>query len=236
MARLSVPCLLRQALFSEFLCLYTKSSDQTPCPPPSKFEKREAFYSALCSHCHFALAPGSVVSLSTRAQPELTSHAGPFWLLRLQLVSCDSDDECDEVCGVHPKRYQDGSFIGGVEGGSCGEHVGWVSAGGACAGGWDTDEFPDSFPYYCGTAAADDNEMANMYGCFGGSLGHSGYTAGATSSSCGCPDWEGDPFYLTVSKGRTGAFLPFVCCRARSFYIFLTVKSTSRRSSCLSCR
>ncbi|CAM9245597.1 unnamed protein product [Pylaiella littoralis] len=115
-----------------------------------------------------------------------------------KLVSCDSDDECDEVCGVHPKRYQDGSFIGGVEGGSCGEHVGWVSAGGACAGGWDTGEFPDSFPYYCGTAAADDNEMANMYGCFGGSLGHSGYTAGATNSSCGCPDWEGDPFYLTA--------------------------------------
>ena len=64
-----------------------------------------------------------------------------------------------------------------------------MSAGGACAGGWTTGEFPDDFPYYCGESVTD-GQRANMYGCHGGALAHSGYTPGADSTVCGCPDWE----------------------------------------------
>lgn len=64
-----------------------------------------------------------------------------------------------------------------------------MSAGGACAGGWSTGEFPDNFPFYCGEPVKD-GQLHNMYGCHGGALAHSGYTPGAKDSACGCPLWE----------------------------------------------
>lgn len=67
---------------------------------------------------------------------------------------------------------------------------GQVSAGGACAGGWTTGEFPDAFPFYCGTTVTN-GHVANMYGCNSGPLAQSGYTPGANNDVCGCPDWEG---------------------------------------------
>lgn len=70
-----------------------------------------------------------------------------------------------------------------------GIQINQVSAGGACAGGWTTGEFPDAFPFYCGEEVKD-GQRHNMYGCSGGALAHSGYTPGADSTACGCPDWE----------------------------------------------
>lgn len=66
-----------------------------------------------------------------------------------------------------------------------------VSAGGACAGGWSSGEFPDAFPFLCGTPVAS-GQRANMYGCNVGALAHSGYTPGADDTVCGCPDWEAE--------------------------------------------
>lgn len=65
-----------------------------------------------------------------------------------------------------------------------------VSAGGACAGGWVSNEFPDSFPFHCGDSV-NNGQRANMYGCNVGPLAHSGYTPGADDEVCGCPDWVG---------------------------------------------
>ena len=50
----------------------------------------------------------------------------PFFV---QPVACESDATCQqgEICGVHPQRWADGSYRGGVEQGSCGTHVAWVS-------------------------------------------------------------------------------------------------------------
>lgn len=64
-----------------------------------------------------------------------------------------------------------------------------VSAGGACAGGWTTGEFPDAFPFYCGESVTN-GQRANMYGCNSGPLAESGYTLGANDNVCGCPDWQ----------------------------------------------
>ena len=75
-----------------------------------------------------------------------------------------------------------------------------VSAGGACAGGWTTGEFPDAFPFFCGESVTD-GMRANMYGCHGGALAHSGYTPGADSTACGCPDWiKDDVFAPSISE------------------------------------
>lgn len=71
--------------------------------------------------------------------------------------------------------------------------VGWsgqVSAGGACAGGWTSGEFPDAFPFHCGSPVTN-GQRANMYGCNSGPLAQSGYTPGAQDDVCGCPDWVG---------------------------------------------
>lgn len=52
----------------------------------------------------------------------------PWCPVPLQQVICTSDSECkDQTCGVHPQRWADGSYKGGVTQGSCGEHVAWVS-------------------------------------------------------------------------------------------------------------
>lgn len=73
-----------------------------------------------------------------------------------------------------------------------------MSAGGACAGGWVSGEFPDAHPFFCGQSVTN-GMRANMYGCHGGAYAHSGYTPGASDTSCGCPDWESEPYGLTVS-------------------------------------
>lgn len=45
-----------------------------------------------------------------------------------QPVECMTDEDCPgQTCGVHPQRWADGSYKGGVIQGSCGEHVAWVS-------------------------------------------------------------------------------------------------------------
>lgn len=116
-----------------------------------------------------------------------------------QPITCTSDSDCgDLICGVHPQRWATGAYKGGVTQGSCGEHIAWVSAGGACAGGWETDVFPDAHPFFCG-ASVTNGMRANMYGCHGGAYAHSGYTPGASSTSCGCPDWEAKPYEIKVS-------------------------------------
>lgn len=54
----------------------------------------------------------------------------PPLVLAAQPVACEEDSECTasgEICGVHPQRWADGSYRGGVEQGSCGTHVAWVS-------------------------------------------------------------------------------------------------------------
>lgn len=105
-------------------------------------------------------------------------------------IPCEQDADCGgDTCGVHPQRWADGSYKAGVEQGSCGTHIAWVSAGGACAGGWSSGQFPDEFPFYCGSPVTG-GQRANMYGCNVGMLAHSGYTLGATDEVCGCPDWE----------------------------------------------
>ncbi|CAM9887997.1 unnamed protein product, partial [Choristocarpus tenellus] len=112
-------------------------------------------------------------------------------------VECEDDDVCSSfgagICGVHPQRWANGAYRGGVQKGSCGKHVAWVSAGGACAGGWTEGEFPDDFPFYCGTPM-NYGVKATLIGCKGhdgySQYSHSGYTPGASSTSCGCPDWE----------------------------------------------
>lgn len=49
-----------------------------------------------------------------------------------QPVLCSDDSECNgQTCGVHPQRWADGSYKGGVEQGSCGKHVAWVRGKGA---------------------------------------------------------------------------------------------------------
>ncbi|CAN0242350.1 unnamed protein product, partial [Hapterophycus canaliculatus] len=113
-------------------------------------------------------------------------------------VACSKDADCGgETCGVHPQRWADGSYKGGVEQNSCGKHIAWVSAGGACAGGWVDGEFPDAYPFFCG-AEVTGGMRANMYGCHGGAYAHSGYTPGADTTACGCPEWENPPFSLTA--------------------------------------
>ena len=115
-----------------------------------------------------------------------------------QPIKCTSDADCgDLICGVHPQRWANGDYKGGVEQGSCGEHIAWVSAGGACAGGWISGKFPDSFPFHCG-AEVTYGTRANMYGCYGDKYAHSGYTPGADTTACGCPDWESAPYNLKV--------------------------------------
>lgn len=124
----------------------------------------------------------------------------PTWDRRRppQPVKCESDADCAGItCGVHPQRWANGAYKGGVEQGSCGDHIAWVSAGGACAGGWTTGEFPDAHPFFCGESVAN-GMRANMYGCHGGEFAHSGYTPGASDTSCGCPDWENDNYGLKV--------------------------------------
>lgn len=64
-----------------------------------------------------------------------------------------------------------------------------VSAGGACAGGWESGVFPDGFPFYCGTEV-NGGQRSNLYGCNSLNLAHSGYTPGANDDACGCPEWE----------------------------------------------
>lgn len=100
---------------------------------------------------------------------------------------------------MHPQRWADGSYRGGVTQGSCGEHIAWVSAGGACAGGWTTGEFPDAHPFYCGESVTD-GMRANMYGCSAGPYAHSGYTPGAEDTACGCPEWENPPYNIKVCE------------------------------------
>lgn len=46
----------------------------------------------------------------------------------VQPVYCETDADCGgDTCGVHPQRWADGSYKGGVEQGSCGTHIAWVS-------------------------------------------------------------------------------------------------------------
>ncbi|CBJ33634.1 thaumatin-domain containing protein [Ectocarpus siliculosus] len=111
---------------------------------------------------------------------------------------CVSDADCTTgICGVHPQRWADGSYKGGVEQGSCGEHIAWVTAGGACAGGWEDGEFPDAHPFFCGSEVTG-GMRSHMYGCYGTTLAHSGYTPGADTTACGCPEWEEPPYNLTA--------------------------------------
>lgn len=141
-----------------------------------------------------------MISLFPRPKPRSLDFPFPFAFPRgiPQPIKCSSDADCSGlICGVHPQRWANGAYKGGVEQGSCGEHIAWVSAGGACAGGWTTDVFPDAHPFFCGQSVTN-GMRANMYGCHGGTYAHSGYTPGASDTSCGCPDWESAPYELKV--------------------------------------
>lgn len=148
--------------------------------------------------------------LTVRPSPSLSPSLSWSLILSIpctihqQKETCESDADCGagRICGVLPQRWANGAYKGGVKGGSCGEHIAWVSAGGACAGGWETGVFPDAHPFHCG-ASVEFGMRANMYGCHGGEYAHSGYTPNAADTSCGCPDWTSEPYNMKV-RARQG--------------------------------
>lgn len=75
------------------------------------------------SHCvQQHRTPDHMLHLALR--PCVVSHVASAF----QPIPCTSDADCSgDTCGVHPQRWADGSYKGGVEQGSCGTHIAWVS-------------------------------------------------------------------------------------------------------------
>lgn len=112
-------------------------------------------------------------------------------------ASCTSNSDCTEsgdVCGLAPGNTPLTQ--------SCGQLVGWWSAGGVCGA-------DSSFgaPFNCSQAVTNQGDQGDMYGC--NAVGNppsnaSCYQPGATSTCCGCPNWTIDQELLPSG----------LCCQA----------------------
>jgi hypothetical protein len=107
-------------------------------------------------------------------------------------ASCSSDADCSggQVCGT---ALSFGSASGAQ---SCGTQVAWWTADELCAYTGNA----EGGPIACNQGVAGQGTNGNLYGCNGANA-TSGYNTAATSTSCGCPDWNIDGQALAVPPG-----------------------------------
>ncbi len=147
-----------------------------------------------CGTAGAATASASLQACSWSFNPTING-ADQSTLLRAVTpggAACSSDASCGggEVCGTAL------SFGGSSVTLTCGQQVGWWTADELCA--YSGNSLGGDVA--CNQAVSGQGTNANLYGCNGANA-TSGYSTSASSTSCGCPEWNVNGAPLSVAPG-----------------------------------